>query len=77
MDNNEELVVIREYDSITEAEITKSMLDSAGIWSMIRNEYMSAIYPVGTMPAQIVVREEDAEWAAALLRSMDGEDAAK
>ena len=29
------------------------------------------------MPAQIAVREEDAEWAAALLRSMDGEDAAK
>ena len=80
MDNNEELVVIREYDSITRAEtaeIAKSMLDSAGIWSTIRNEYMSAIYPVGTMPAQIVVREEDAEWAAALLRSMDGEDAAK
>ena len=42
-----------------------------------RQEYMSAIYPVGTLPAQIVVREEDAEWAAALLRSMDGEDAAK
>lgn len=71
------LVVLAEYNTITEAEIAKSMLDSAGIWSTIRNEYMSAIYPVGTMPAQIVVREEDAEWAAALLRSMDGEDAAK
>ena len=74
MDNNEELVVIREYDSITRAETAKSLLESEGIF---RNEYMSAIYPVGTMPAQIVVREEDAEWAAALLRSMDGEDAAK
>lgn len=71
------LVVLAEYNTITEAEIAKSMLDSAGIWSTIRNEYMSAIYPVGTMPAQIDVREEDAEWAAALLRSMDGEDAAK
>ena len=39
------LVVLAEYNTITEAEITKSMLDSAGIWSMIRNEYMSAIYP--------------------------------
>ena len=40
------LVVLAEYNTITEAEITKSMLDSAGIWSMIRNEYMSAIYPI-------------------------------
>ena len=46
------LVVLAEYNTITEAEITKSMLDSAGIWSMIRNEYMSAIYPIGTMPAK-------------------------
>ena len=55
------LVVLAEYNTITEAEIAKSMLDSAGIWSTIRNEYMSAIYPIGTMPAQIVVREEDYE----------------
>ena len=46
------LVVLAEYNTITEAEIAKSMLDSAGIWSTIRNEYMSAIYPIGTMPAQ-------------------------
>ena len=26
------LVVLAEYNTITEAEITKSMLDSAGIW---------------------------------------------
>ena len=56
------LVVLAEYNTITEAEITKSMLDSAGIWSMIRNEYMSA------MPAQVVVREEDFEKARTMLR---------
>ena len=50
------LVVLAEYNTITEAEIAKSMLDSAGIWSTIRNEYMSAIYPIGTMPAHVVVR---------------------
>ncbi len=71
MDNNEELVVIREYDSITRAETAKSLLESEGIFATIRNEYMSAIYPVGTMPAQIVVRRWDAEWAAALL-PLDG-----
>ena len=43
------------------------LADSAVIWSTIRNEYMSAIYPIGTMPAQIVVREEDYEKAKAML----------
>ena len=62
------LVVLAVYNTITEAEITKSMLDSAGIWSMIRNEYMSAIYPSGTKPAQVVVREEDFEKARTMLR---------
>ena len=64
---DETLVVIRACNSVTEAEITKSILDSAGIWSMINNENMSAIYPTGVIPAQIVVREEDAEKAEALL----------
>ena len=45
---DETMVVLAEYNTVTEAEIAKSMLDSAGIWSMIRNEYMSAIYPIGT-----------------------------
>ncbi len=62
------LVVLAEYNTITEAEISKSMLDSAGIWSTIRNEYMSAIYPIGTMPAQLVVKEDDMGKAQAILR---------
>lgn len=37
MDNNEELVVIREYDSITRAETAKSLLESEGIFATIRN----------------------------------------
>ena len=65
---DETMVVLAEYNTITEAEIAKSMLDSAGIWSMIRNAYMSAIYPIGTMPAQVVVRPEDAEKARAMLQ---------
>ena len=67
---DETMVVLAEYNTITEAEIAKSMLDSAGIWSMIRNEYMSAIDPSGTMPAQLVVKEEDAKRAAELLDKM-------
>lgn len=66
---DEKMAVLAEYNTITEAEISKSMLDSAGIWSMIRNEYMSTIYPIGTMPAQVVVREEDYEKARAMLHN--------
>ncbi|WP_300255767.1 DUF2007 domain-containing protein [uncultured Alistipes sp.] len=62
------LVVLAEYNTVTEAEIAKSMLDCAGIWSTIRNEYMSAIYPIGTMPAQVVVRADELEKARTLLQ---------
>ena len=65
---DETLVVLAEYNTLMEAEITKSILDSVGIESTIRNEYMSTLYPVGTMPAQIVVRESDMERAQSLLK---------
>ncbi|WP_288351490.1 DUF2007 domain-containing protein [uncultured Alistipes sp.] len=65
---DETMVVLAEYNTSTEAEITKSMLDSAGIWSTIRNEYMSSIYPVGTMPAQVVVRADEVEKARKILK---------
>ena len=68
MQTDETMVVLAEYNTATEAEITKSMLDSAGIWSTIRNEYMSSIYPLGTMPAQVAVRSEDLERARTLLQ---------
>lgn len=66
----ETLVVLREWNTVMEAEMAKSILDDAGIYSMIRNEYMSAIYPIGTMPAQLVVKEEDTEKAERLLVKM-------
>ena len=47
---DETMIVLAEYNTITEAEIAKSMLDSAGIWATIRNEYMSAIYPSARCP---------------------------
>ena len=64
----ESQIVLAEYNTLMEAEIAKSVLDSAGIESTIRNEYMSTIYPIGTMPAQLVVRKEDFERAQDLLR---------
>ena len=59
---DEKLVVLREWNSVTEAEMAKSILDGAGIFS--------TIYPIGTMPAQLVVKEEDAKRAAELLDKM-------
>lgn len=64
---DETLVVLSEYNTLMEAEITKSILGSAGIEAIILNEYMSTVYPIGTMPARIVVREEDLDRAKALL----------
>lgn len=63
------LVVLAEYNTLIEAEIAKSILDSADIKSTIRNEFMSTLYPIGTMPAQLVVCEEDVLRARALIGS--------
>ena len=40
---DEKLVVLREWNSVTEAEMAKSILDGAGIFSTIRNEYMLSL----------------------------------
>lgn len=67
MKREETLVVLREYTSISEAEMAKSILAGAGIYATIRNEYMATIYPIGAMPAQLVVKESDSARAAQLL----------
>ena len=53
----ENLIVIREYDSVNEAEWDKSLLEGAGIYATIRNEIMAAVYPIGFAPAQLVIRK--------------------
>lgn len=65
--------MVRNYDSVNEAQWDKSILDSAGIWSMIRNEIMSALYPTGIMPAQLVVRSEDKARAIEILEAYSAE----
>lgn len=67
--NERNLIVLREYDSINDAEWDKSLLDGAGIYAMIRNELMSAVYPTGVMPAQLVVRTEDRAHAEEVLNA--------
>lgn len=58
----ETFVVVAEYNTLAEAEIAKSILQSANIWVDIRNEYMSTLNAIGGA-ATIVVRSEDLEAA--------------
>lgn len=62
----EEFVVLAEYNTLAEAEIVKSILQSARLWVDIRNEYMSALNPISGA-ACVVVRATDKEEAEKLL----------
>ena len=68
MDNNTtKLVVIQDYDNVVQAEIAKSILDSAGIFCTLQGEYMSTIYSPVAFPTRLIVREEDLAEAEAVL----------
>lgn len=71
--NKENLIVLRVYDSVNEAEWDRSLLEGEGIWSMIRNEIMSTLYPTGVIPAQLVVRLEDKARAKEILEAYSAE----
>lgn len=64
---SDEFVVLAEYNSLAEAEIAKSILQSAGLWVDIRNEFMSALNSIGGA-ASIVVRSKDLSEAERLLK---------
>mgnify|MGYP003293541766 CR=1 FL=1 len=63
------LIVIREYDSVNDAEWDKSILEGEGIWATIQNEIMSALYPTGVMPAQLVIQAKDKQRAEEVLEA--------
>ncbi len=63
------LIVIREYDSVNDAEWDKSILEGEGIWAIIQNEIMSALYPTGVMPAQLVIQAKDKQRAEEVLEA--------
>ncbi|MFR9524094.1 MAG: DUF2007 domain-containing protein [Rikenellaceae bacterium] len=64
----DDLVVFKEFNSVNEAEVIKSVLDSAGIDSTIANEYMSTFYPLGIIYPQIIIRRCDLERAQELIK---------
>lgn len=63
------LIIIREYDSVNDAEWDKSILEGEGIWATIQNEIMSALYPTGVMPAQLVIQAKDKQRAEEVLEA--------
>lgn len=65
--DEKKLIIIREYDSINDAEWDRSILEGAGIWATIQNEAMSALYPTGVMPAQLLIESSDKEKAMEVL----------
>ena len=65
----ETFVVVAEYNTLAEAEIAKTILQSANIWVDIRNEYMSTLNAIGGA-ATIVVRSEDYDEAKRILARM-------
>ncbi len=69
----ENLTVLRVYDSVNEAEWDRSLLEGEGIWAMITNEIMSSLYPTGIIPAQLIVRPEDKARAKEILEAYSAE----
>ncbi len=69
------MVVLKEYDVLSKAEMAKMLLDNEGMWCMVNNEYMSTIYPTGIAPAQLITRQEDAERALDILKAFENEEA--
>ena len=64
---SESLVVLQTYDNTMQAEIAKSMLESAGIYAVLHGEYMSSIYAAVAFPVRLMVKPEDVEEARNIL----------
>jgi len=69
------LVVLRSFGDEIEANIAKSMLDSAGVESMFRRDNCGGLEPQLSLMQgiKLVVRQEDAEQAEAILASDAGD----
>ena len=62
-----EFIVLAEYNSVIEAEMAKSILSCAGIHAHIDDEYMTTLYP-GVVRARLMVPTDDYKQAKMLLR---------
>ena len=64
---NETLVVLKMFDYTTQAEIAKSILDSAGIFCVLHGEHISAIYATSIFSVRLMVKPEDVDDAIAVI----------
>jgi hypothetical protein len=82
----DELVVLETFRFVNEAELASSVLDAAGIDSMIRDAFLGGVYSSLTLAGggvTLYVRADDVERARAVLHdatdlldeSGDGDDA--
>ncbi|HEY2904557.1 MAG TPA: DUF2007 domain-containing protein [Vicinamibacterales bacterium] len=64
------LVVVQSFGDRFEAELAQSALEAAGITSIVRSDDAGGMRPAMTFAngAELVVRTEDAERAAEILR---------
>lgn len=68
MDANDfKMVVLEVYESPVQAEIAKSMLDSAGIYAVLHGDHMASIYSGIAFPVRLMVRDCDYDDARTLL----------
>ena len=65
--NPSELIAVSTFRSTADARMAKGILDEAGIESMIRSDNAGGMYPAMS-GADLLVRAEDAERAAAALQ---------
>lgn len=65
--SSESLVLVQAFDNPMMAEISKSILDCAGIFCVLHGEYISSVYAIGAFPTRLMVRPEDYDEACKLL----------
>ncbi len=61
------MVVLKEYDVLSEAEMAKALLDDVGMWCMVNSEYMSTSKSAEPTLAQLITRKEDAAQALEII----------
>ena len=67
--SHDDLVVVRTFSNVINAEVAKSALDAIGLESMIRSDDAGGVQP-GLWPArgvELLVREEDRKRAEEIL----------
>ena len=53
------MVVLKEYNILSEAEKVKAWLDEVGMWCMVNSEYMSTSTSREAARTQLITRQDD------------------